>query len=110
MDSTSNIVMVAVAGCEALFLRSVARRLRSRSLAWLLLVTLLAAAGAAIGWIDLEVPLQNSRWRPASAPVPWWMALLAWGARCGGLFALLSLAPLALGSTPVSVSTQKSMK
>jgi hypothetical protein len=76
-----------------LLVRALGRRVASRTLASVLAVMLLLAAASGIHFVDANIPLIQSHFRPGGEPAPVWIALLAWGLRFAALFGLVYLKP-----------------
>lgn len=91
LGSFSALVLVALVAL--LLVHALRRSVASPAAAWLLVVLLVVAAGAGIYFVDTNVPLVQSHFRPGGEAAPAWAALLAWGSRFAALFALVHLAP-----------------
>lgn len=90
----SLIALAVVALVALLLVRALGRRIASRTLAWVLAVLLLLAAASGIYFVDANVPLVQSHFRPGGEAAPVWVALLAWGFRWAAVFGLVYLVPL----------------
>jgi hypothetical protein len=80
MSTIPGSLLLLVAACAPAFfgLRLLVARMPStrwRAGGFALLVLL---SFAVIQFIDLELPLGDSRWQPDDAPISGWLALLAW--------------------------------
>ena len=91
LGSLSALAVVALVAL--LFVHALRRWVASPAAAWSLVVLLVLAAGAGIYFVDANVPLVQSHFRPGGEAAPAWAALLAWGSRFAALFALVHLAP-----------------
>lgn len=91
LGSSAALAMAAL--FALLLVRSLRRRVLSASAAWVLVALFVIAAAAGIYFVDANIPLAQSHFRPSGGPAPLWAALLALGSRFAALFALIYLAP-----------------
>ena len=82
----SSVALALVALVALLLVRALGRRIASRTLASVLAVMLLLAAASGIHFVDTNIPLIQSHFRPGGEPAPVWVALLAWGFRFAAFF------------------------
>jgi hypothetical protein len=94
--STADLVSILLLGVgmtiAAVLVREAMRHLPSRVLALVFCLGLLVAGVAAIWFVDVNIPLRASHWRPSGVPASGWIALLACSVRFGALTGLILLA------------------
>ena len=105
-DSNPASILILGVGMllTGMLVREVTRRLRSFAAVGGFCVGLLLAGASAIWFVDVNVPLQASHWRPSGLAAPAWIAFLAGSLRFGALAGLIVLA------RQLSARAQKSMK
>ena len=92
MSESTLASSVALIGTTVLVLVLVAvlfQLTSSRVAALAMVISLIFAGTGAVYFVDVNVPLMQSHFRPSGEPAPVWMALLAWGARVAALFSLI---------------------
>ena len=79
---------LCVLALSALLVLAAYRRIysRERVLAFVIFLVLVGAIG--IYFVDTNVPLAQSHFKPDGEPAPVWVALLAWGTRVAAIFGL----------------------
>lgn len=96
----SSLALLGVAVFALLLVHFLRRWVGSAPAAWALVVLFVLAGAAGIYFVDANIPLALSHFRPGNEPAPAWAALLAWGSRFAALFALVYLAPWASSRRP----------
>jgi Trk-type K+ transport system membrane component len=88
--TVNSVSLLVLVGSGALLLvHRVMSHLNSNILATVFVVLLAVCAFAFVCFIDTNVPLQQSHFRPSGGPAPVWLALLAWASRVGFLVAFV---------------------
>jgi len=95
MDSiaTSILVLLVVAGVSFIFMRACLAYVQSRVGIWLVIGLAWSGCVAAIVFVDVNVPLSESHFRPAGELAPLWAAVLAIFARFAALAAIVVAGP-----------------
>ena len=80
----SIVVLIAVAGIAYLSVRML-RAMLTRWALWVVVAALWCASIAAIGFVDVNIPLSESHLRPSGLPAPSWLAVAAMSVRFAAL-------------------------
>nr|WP_315490373.1 hypothetical protein [uncultured Rhodoferax sp.] len=84
----SSIAVLVVAVVAWLFVHAMFRQISSRAVAFAFVLVMVLAGAVGMTFVDTNVPLIQSQFRPGGDPAPVWAALLAWGTRVATLVVL----------------------
>lgn len=88
----SSIAIAGVALLAWLLVHVMFRKLASRAAAFAVALLLVLAGAVAVVFVDTNIPLETSHFRPGGELAPVWVALSAWAARVGAIVGLLYFA------------------
>lgn len=85
----SSVALLAVTALCWALLHLAFGRIGSSLLALALLLACVLAGAVAVTYVDTNVPLAQSHFRPGNEPAAAWAALLAWSARVAAILGLI---------------------
>lgn len=88
----SSIAIAGVALLAWLLVHIMFRKITSRAAAFAVALLLIVAGAVAVVFVDTNIPVEASHFRPGGELAPVWVALSAWGARVGAIVGLFYFA------------------